>query len=91
VEKNSGRKPNGVLVDVRAEKYFTLGGANMSFFVRVFNVLDARYFNGDVFANTGSPDYGLFPLSQDRNTLADPTRYYAPRKIELGVSMNTSL
>jgi outer membrane receptor protein involved in Fe transport len=91
VEKNSGRKPNGVLVDVRAEKYFTLGGANMSVFVRVFNVLDARYFNGDVFANTGSPDYGLFPLSQDRNTLADPTRYYAPRKIELGVSMNTSL
>lgn len=91
VEKNSGRKPNGFLVDLRAEKYFTLGGVNMSFFVRAFNLLDARYFQGDVFANTGSPDYGLFPLSQDRFKLANPTRYYPPRRIEIGISMNSSL
>ena len=91
LEKNSGRKPNGFTVDLRAEKSFALSGANMSFFVRVFNMLDTRYFNGDVFANTGSPDYGLFPLSQDKNKLADPTRYYAPRRIEIGISMNSAL
>ena len=90
LEKNSGRKPNSFVVDVRAEKYFSLAGANMSFFVRVFNLFDTRYFNGFVFANTGSPDYGLFPLSQDRNKLADPTRYYAPRRIEVGISMNSN-
>jgi len=90
VEKNSGRKPNGFLVDLRAEKYFSLAGTNMSLFARVFNLLDARYFNGSVFANTGSPDYGLFPLSQDKNQLANPTRYYSPRRIEIGVSMNSS-
>jgi hypothetical protein len=90
VEKNSGRKPNGFLVDLRAEKYFSLAGASMSAFVRVFNLLDARYFNGKVFANTGSPDYGLFPLSKDRNQLADPTRYYAPRRIEVGVLISSS-
>jgi len=91
VEKNSERKPNGFLVDLRAEKYFSVAGANLSFFVRVFNLFDARYFNGSVFANTGSPDYGLFPLSQDRNQLANPTRYYPPRRIEVGISMNSSL
>lgn len=90
VEKNSGRKPNGFVVDFRAEKYFTLSGMGMSLFLRVFNLLDARYFNGTVFSNTGSPDYGLFPQSSDRNQLANPTRYYAPRRIEVGVSMNSS-
>jgi outer membrane receptor protein involved in Fe transport len=90
VEENSGRKPMGLLVDLRAEKYFTLAGIDLSLFLRVFNLFDARYFNGKVFANTGSPDYGLFPEAQDKNQLADPTRYYAPRRIELGVSMNSS-
>lgn len=89
VEKNSGLKPNGFVVDFRAEKYFVLAGMNMSFFARVFNLLNARYFNGEVFANTGSPDYGLLPLSQDRNKLANPTRYYPPRRIEVGISMNS--
>ncbi|MBM2840254.1 MAG: hypothetical protein HW412_782 [Bacteroidetes bacterium] len=89
VEKNSERKPNGLVVDLRAEKYFTLAGVNMSFFARVFNLFDARYFNGSVFASTGSPDYSLFPLAQDKAELAKPTRYYAPRRVEFGVSMNS--
>ena len=89
LERNSGRKPSGFLVDVRGEKHFTLAGSSVNFFVRVFNLLDARYFNGAVFANTGSPDYGLFPLSQDRDLLADPTRYYPPRRVEIGFTMNS--
>lgn len=91
VEKNSGRKPNGLVVDMRAEKYFTLAGMNLSLFARAFNVFNARFFNGFVFANTGSPDYGLLPRSQDRNQLANPTRFYPPRRIEIGISMNTTL
>ncbi len=90
VETNSGRKPNGIVVDVRGEKSFTIADVEMSLFLRVFNLFDARYFNGTVFSNTGSPDYGLFPQSSDRNQLANPTRYYAPRRIEIGVSMNSS-
>lgn len=89
VEKNSGRKPDGFVIDLRAEKSVSLADMHMSVFVRVFNLLNARYFNGSVFATTGSPDYGLFPLSQDRNGLANPTRYYPPRRVELGISVNS--
>jgi outer membrane receptor protein involved in Fe transport len=90
VEKNSGRKPNGILVDLRAEKNIKIAGVDMSLFARVFNLFNARYFNGSIFTNTGSPDYGLFPLSTDKNRLADPTRYYAPRRFEIGITMNSS-
>jgi outer membrane receptor protein involved in Fe transport len=90
IERNSGRKPEGFLVDFRGEKYFKVGGWNMSVFARVFNLFNARYFNGSVFANTGSPDYSTTPYT-DRNGLADPTRYYAPRRFEIGVSLNSSL
>ncbi len=90
VERNSGRKPEGFLVDMRGEKYFKIGSWNLSVFARVFNLFNARYFNGPVFANTGSADYSLVPYI-DRAGLADPTRYYAPRRIEIGVSLNSSL
>ena len=90
IERNSGTKPSGFLVDLRLEKYYKLGGWEMSIFARVFNLFDATFFNGFVFANTGSPDYSLTPTA-DRNTLIDPTRYYAPRRIEIGVTMNSNL
>lgn len=90
IETNSGRRPSGMLVDFRAEKYFSLGSLNGSLFARVFNLFDATYFNGGVFATTGSPDYSLQPAT-DRNALADPTRYHPPRRIEIGISLNTSL
>jgi len=90
IETNSGRKPEGFLVDLRMEKYFQISGWNLSVFARVFNLFDETYFNGFVYSNTGSPYYSLTP-SADRNSLADPTRYYAPRRIEIGVSMNSIL
>jgi len=90
IETNSGRKPSGLLVDLRLEKYFAIAGWNMSIFARVFNLFDATYFNGFVYANTGSPDYSLTPAA-DRNSLVDPTRYYPPRRLEIGVSMNSAL
>ena len=88
VETNSGRKPDGVLVDLRMEKYFVVMGWNMSFFARIFNLFDATFFNGFVYQNTGSPLYSLTPAA-DRNSLIDPTRFYPPRRIEIGISMNS--
>lgn len=86
LEANSGRKPAFVLVDVRAEKFFKLAGFDMSVFGRGFNVLDGRFSNGFVFSNTGSPDYSLNPET-DRTTLANPNRYYPPRRIEVGLTV----
>jgi hypothetical protein len=41
-----------------------------------------------VFPSSGSPDYTRFPGDQGQaELLADPTRYYAPRRVELGVTL----
>ncbi|MDD8017106.1 MAG: TonB-dependent receptor [Bacteroidota bacterium] len=87
IETNSGRKPIGFVADLRAEKNFVLAGVNMNAFLRVFNLFDALYFNGDVFSSTGSADYSTGG-SADRYRIVDPLRYYAPRKIEIGVSLS---
>jgi outer membrane receptor protein involved in Fe transport len=90
LETNSGVKPSGVVVDLRGEKYFHLsGGTTLSAFVRVFNVFNTSFFNGFVFSTTGSPDYSL-ALSSDRAKLQDPERFYAPRRIEVGISIKGS-
>jgi len=86
LEANSGRKPPYINVDLRAEKSLPLGGMPINLFARVFNLFDARYANGSVFATTGSPYYSRFPEA-DAAQLEDPTRYYAPRRIELGINL----
>jgi outer membrane receptor protein involved in Fe transport len=85
LESNSGRKPSAVLVDLRAERNLKLGTAGVGAFARVFNVFDQRYLNGVVFANSGSPYYSRTPTF-DQAALADPTRLYAPRRVEVGLS-----
>lgn len=84
-ETNSGRKPTGFLVDLRAEK--TIGGAegNGGVFLRVFNLFDARFFNGSVFPTTGSPYYSRTVSPSEEIALRDPTRFYPPRRVEIGV------
>ena len=84
LETNSGRKPNFLLVDLRAEKFFKLGGFNWATFVRVFNVFDQHFTNGFVYADTGSPYYTLLS-AQQRNP--NPGRLNAPRRVEIGVSL----
>ncbi len=88
LETNSGRKPTGFLVDLRAEKTLAAAptGMTAAVFLRVFNLFDSRYFNGPVYASTGSPYYSRFPVT-DRNSLEDPTWFYPPRRIEVGVRM----
>ncbi len=89
LEANSARKRDYVLVDVRAEKFFKLFGVKTSLFVRIFNLLGTRFVNGFVFTDTGSPDYSLTP-AKDASTLIDPSRYYPPRRIEIGFNFNGS-
>ncbi len=84
---NSGHKPTGMLVDLRGDKRMRLGGMGASLFARVFNLFDSRFFNGFVFDNSGSPDYSRFPEA-DRVQLANPTRFYGPRRIEVGLTLN---
>ncbi len=84
-EANSGRKPAGIVLDLRGEKTLRLGRAPLGAFVRIFNVFDTEYFNGTVFATTGSPYYSLFPVT-DQFALSNPSLLYSPRRIEVGVS-----
>ena len=87
-ETNSGRKNSFFLLDLRAEKYFSLDFLNFSLFARVINVLNSHYVNGFVFNSTGSPDYTLTP-NASRAALYDPSRFYEPRKIEFGISFGS--
>jgi outer membrane receptor protein involved in Fe transport len=86
--QNSARKPVCNTVDLRAERPGKLWGVMGSAFVRVFNLFDSRFFNGFVFPSSGSPDYTRFPDDPGQaEQLADPTRYFAPRRIEVGVTL----
>lgn len=85
---NSGHKPTGLLVDLRGERSLRLGGLGANAFARVFNLFDSRFFNGFVFDNSGSADYSRYP-GTDRVQLANPTRFYGPRRVEFGITLNT--
>ncbi len=87
LETNTGRKDSFALLDLRAEKFFTFGFARASLFLRTFNLLNEHFVNGFVFSETGSPDYSQFP-ARDRSTLNNPGRFYAPRRIEFGISLS---
>jgi outer membrane receptor protein involved in Fe transport len=86
LEKNSSPKPTWVTVDLRAQTPFHIGTFTLNAFLRVFNLFDARYANGFVFSTTGSAFYSLTSAA-DRETLIDPSRYTAPRRIEFGLGM----
>ena len=88
LETNSGHKPTSWTLDLRGEKSMTVGGLPLQAFARVFNVTDQRYFNGFVFANSGSPYYSRTP-GPDAGILNDPTRFYAPRRIEIGFNIKS--
>ncbi len=84
IDTNSGRKPGSFQLNLNSEK--TLGRLSpaLAAFATVYNLFDTRFWNGFVFANSGSPYYSSTG-NVDRSTLADPTRYYGPRRIEIGL------
>jgi outer membrane receptor protein involved in Fe transport len=86
LEENSGRKPTSAVLDLRAERKVNVTGVGASLFARVFNVFDTKFFNGAVFNSTGSPYYSRF-TEADRVALADPTRFYPPRRVEIGIRL----
>ena len=86
LEPNSGRKAAFALVDLRAEKFFQFGGLEWTAFARVFNLLDEHNVNGFVFSDTGSPFYTVLAEAR-RSQLIDPSRFHAPRRVEIGVSL----
>src|SRR6185369_16745059 len=53
LEPNSGRKPSGMVIDVRGEKTVKVVNTNMSVYARVYNLLDSKFLNGTVFNSTG--------------------------------------
>jgi hypothetical protein len=88
LETNSGRKPSGLVLDLRADKNITAFGRDFRLFARIFNMFDTSFFNGPVYPSTGSPYYSRFPEA-DRVALTDPTRFYPPRRIEFGLSLGS--
>ncbi|MBD3334018.1 MAG: TonB-dependent receptor [Candidatus Eisenbacteria bacterium] len=89
LDQNSGRKPSSAIIDLRAERQLGIQwGADTRLFARVFNLFDTRFFNGPVFNSTGSPYYSRF-TEANRVALADPTRYYPPRRVEVGLSLSS--
>jgi outer membrane receptor protein involved in Fe transport len=86
LDKNSGRKPSSFLLDLRAERRLPTAWGDARVFARVFNAFDARFFNGFVFDTTGSADFSRNP-SDFR--LSDPTRFYDPRRIEVGIRIGS--
>jgi outer membrane receptor protein involved in Fe transport len=89
IETNSDWKNSFFLLDLRAEKYFNLDFISFSLFLRGFNLLNTNFVNGFVFASTGSPDYTLTP-AVFRSVLSDPSRFYEPRRFELGISFRNN-
>jgi outer membrane receptor protein involved in Fe transport len=82
-EANSGRKPPSFLMDLRSEKSLSRLSPALTAFATVNNLFDSRFFNGAVFNNSGSPYYSATPNVQSA-ALADPTRYFGPRRIVIG-------
>ncbi len=87
LETNSGRKDLSVVVDLRGEKFLTVGGVGLTAFARVLNLFDSYYQNGFVYADTGSPFYTLNPQAQLNPS---PTRFAQPRRVEIGISLRGS-
>ena len=86
LDRNSGRKPASFLMDLRAEwTPVRAAGAALSVFGVAYNIFDQRFFNGDVFADTGSPYYPRVLTFNEQKQLSNPTRYYTPRRIQLGI------
>jgi outer membrane receptor for ferrienterochelin and colicin len=95
-QRNTRRRPGQFNLDVKIHKSFELAGLNLTAFLRVFNVLDAKIIN-DVYTDTGDANF----TTEGQNVGDDPSRpntvdafllrpwYYAPpRLIQLGIDID---
>ena len=92
-EENSERKPLFYNVDLNAYKNFKVGGAELTLFVRVFNLFD-RLNEKDVYSDTGRANYSItaaktgtiFGVNTLDEYLIRPDFYSSPRQIITGIS-----
>ncbi|MGD8307259.1 MAG: hypothetical protein PVF17_11440, partial [Ignavibacteria bacterium] len=96
--RNSEDKPTVFNVDVRINKDFEIGNTLLSFFLRVYNLLDLDN-SINVYDNSGQP---LFTFDQLEAERINPNLYYnsideyyinsgffsAPRRVEFGLNYN---
>ncbi len=83
---NNSRMPATYNVDLELEKRFYFDAFYMGVFCQIYNALDRKNV-GYVYTGSGKPnDFGpLEPASVEYMT--DPTNYFAPRTIYLGISL----
>ena len=90
--KNSRRIPSQFSLDLKLDKTVPLMGMDITFFTRVFNLLDNRI-PTKVFGDTGAPDYTTKDLNlgddpRRLNTVEEykkyPDHYGEPRNVQFG-------
>ncbi len=93
--ENSDNRPSYFNMDLYLTKYFSLGAANMSVFLKVYNVFDTAS-ELEVYGDTGRAGYTLeLTRAQEEprgvNTLAEyyarPDFYSPPRQVVIGMSV----
>jgi hypothetical protein len=97
--KNSGRKPAIFNIDLRAYKDFSIGSLVLSFFVKIYNLLD---FDNPLYVNADSGDpffsfsqyeaekinVPLYNVSSLDQYYINPSLFSEPRRVEIGASIN---
>lgn len=99
LRENSEFKPTTYTLDLRVSRRLNFSNFYADLFLNVFNLLDTRNAR-NVYSDTGRPDYTFEGINQiDRNSGLDieisdvveyymrPGNYYAPRFIQLGLSV----
>ena len=83
---NNSRMPATYNIDLELEKRFYFDAYFIGVFCQIYNLLDRDNVR-DVYSGSGEPDdFGpLEPASEEY--MADPTNYFAPRTIYLGISL----
>ncbi|MFC2084107.1 TonB-dependent receptor domain-containing protein [Bacteroidota bacterium] len=92
--ENGGRKPSYTNVDLKADKFFSIGGLNFHAFLLVYNLFDKRNEFG-VYSTTGRANADLntkfagdiYGLNTIDEYLKNPGMYSGPRQVRLGLSV----
>lgn len=86
-EQNNARLEETIFVDLLVRKEFYIGDYYISVFADVRNLLDRDNIRS-VYSATGSPDFsGALLRGETPDYMQDPTNYYPPRTIYLGVNL----
>lgn len=92
--ENGGRKPVYFNADLKADKFFDIGGLHFHAFLLVYNVFDIRNETA-VYSTTGRANSDLnvkyagevYGLNTIEEYIKNPGMYSAPRQIRVGLSL----